>query len=66
MYPGVIWTSGLFFMEEIKTLLQENNEMLKKLCAWVDKHDSTSYQNNETFKNFIVNLIANALLNPRR
>lgn len=66
VYPGVILTSGLFFMEEIKNLLKENNEMLKKLCDWVDKHESTSYQNNENFKNFIVNLAANALLNPRR
>ena len=57
---------GLFFMEEIKKLLQENNEMLKKLCAWVDKHESAKYQTNEDFKNFIINLIANALLNPRR
>ena len=52
-------------LEEL-TLLQENNKMLKKLCDWVEKHDSTSYQNNEDFKNFIINLIANALLNPRR
>jgi hypothetical protein len=33
VYPGVIGLLGLFFMEEIKTLLQENNKMLKKLCA---------------------------------
>ena len=51
---------------EEQQILYENNQMLKKLCDWVDKHDSTSYQNNEDFKNFIINLIANALLNPRR
>lgn len=47
-------------------LLQENNKMLKKLCDWVDKHDSNSYQNNEDFKNFIINLVANSIINPRR
>jgi hypothetical protein len=51
---------------EEQRILYENNEMLKKLCDWVDKHDSASYQNNEDFKNFIINLVANALLNPRR
>ena len=50
-------------LEEL-TLLQENNKMLKKLCDWVDKHDS--YQNNEDFKNFIINLVANSIINPRR
>ena len=47
-------------------LLQENNKMLKKLCDWVDKHDSSNYQNNEDFKNFIINLVANSIINPRR
>ena len=37
--------------EELQ-LLQENNKMLKKICNWIDKHDSTDYQNNEDFKNF--------------
>lgn len=51
--------------EELQ-LLQENNKMLKKICNWIDKHDSTDYQNNEDFKNFIINLVANSIINPRR
>ena len=51
-------------LEEL-TLLQENNKMLKKLCDWVDKHDSSDYQNNEDIKNLFINLIANALINGK-
>ena len=51
---------------EEQQILYENNKMLKKLCDWVDKHDSASYQNNEDFKNFIINLVANSIINPRR
>ena len=52
--------------QEEQQILYENNKMLKKLCDWVDKHDSASYQNNEDFKNFIINFVANSIINPRR
>lgn len=52
-------------MEEVKTLLKENNEMLKKICAWIDKHESAEYQTNEDMKNMMINLIANSLINRR-
>ena len=56
----------LLMTPEEQQILYENNKMLKKLCDWVDKHDSASYQNNEDFKNFIINLVANSIINPRR
>ena len=46
-------------MEEILTLLRENNEMLKRLCAYVDKVDSDNYRMNEDMKQFAINMSAN-------
>ena len=60
--------SGLFFfihMEEILYLLTENNRMLKKICDYIDKVESKQYQTNEDFKNMMINLIANSLINRR-
>lgn len=50
---------------EEQKILYENNKMLKKLCDWVDKHDSAEYQTNEDMKNMMINLIANSLINRR-
>ena len=42
--------------------LKENNEMLKKICNYIDKVESKSYQEQESFKNMIINLVANSLI----
>ena len=52
-------------LEEQK-ILQENNQMLKKICDWIDKHESNGYQNNEDMKNMLINLVTNTLTNMRR
>ena len=46
--------------QEILTLLRENNEMLKRICVWLDKIESPEYRDNEDFKGFVSNFIANA------
>lgn len=43
-------------------LLKENNEMLKKICNYIDKVESKSYQDQEHFKNMLINLIANSII----
>jgi len=53
-------------MEEILDLLRENNKMLTKICNYIDKVESKEYQNYEDFKNMMINLAANTLLNPKR
>ena len=52
-------------MEEILYLLAENNRMLKKICDYIDKVESKQHQTNEDFKNMMINLIANSLINRR-
>lgn len=48
-------------MEELLRLTRENNEMLKRICAYIDKVDSESYRMNEDMKQFAINLSANAV-----
>ena len=47
---------------EQDTILKENNEMLKKICTYIDKIESTRYQDQEHFKNMLINLIANSII----
>lgn len=48
-------------MEELMQLTRENNEMLKRICAYIDKVDSESYRMNEDMKQLAINLSANAV-----
>lgn len=48
--------------EEILTLLRENNAMLKRLCAYIDKVDSDDYRMNEDMKAFFSNVAADLLV----
>lgn len=45
--------------QEILTLLRENNEMLKRICTYIDKVDSDNYRMNEDMKQFAINMSAN-------
>lgn len=49
-------------MDELLRLLRENNEMLKRICAYVDKVDSASYRDNEDAKAFLSNVLADLLV----
>lgn len=49
-------------MEELLRLTRENNEMLKRICAYIDKVDSTSYRDNEDAKAFLSNVLADLLV----
>lgn len=46
-------------MEELLRLTRENNEMLKRICAYIDKVDSADYRMNEDMKQFAINISAN-------
>ena len=47
---------------EMLTLLRENNAMLKRICAYVDKVDSEDYRLNEDMKAFFSNVAADLLV----
>lgn len=48
--------------QEILTLLRENNEMLKRICDYINKVDSESYRMNEDMKQFAMNVAADVLV----
>lgn len=45
-------------MEEIKSLLKENNEMLKYICSYIYNKNSSDYLAKEDLKDFCLNVIA--------
>ena len=49
-------------MEEIKKLLQENNQMLKEIKMWIDKQKSPEAVMNREAANLLTNVIANLLV----
>lgn len=49
-------------MEEIKKLLQENNQMLKEIKMWIDKQNSPEKVMNREAANLLTNVIANLLV----
>lgn len=49
-------------MDELLRLTRENKEMLKRICVYIDKVDSTSYRDNEDAKQMILNIIADLLV----
>lgn len=49
-------------MEELLRLARENNEMLKRIVAYVEKVDSDSYRDNEDAKAFFSNVLADLLV----
>lgn len=49
-------------MEELLRLTRENNEMLKRICGYIDKVDSESYRINEDMKQFAMNVAADVLV----
>lgn len=49
-------------MDELLQLTRENNEMLKRICAYIDKVDSADYRMNEDMKQFAMNVAADVLV----
>lgn len=49
-------------MEELLRLTRENNEMLKRIVAYIDKVDSDNYRMNEDMKQFAMNVAADVLV----
>lgn len=49
-------------MEELLKLTRENNEMLRKVCAYIDKVESPRYRENEDMKNMAINLTADSII----
>ena len=49
-------------MEELLRLTRENNVMLQRICAYVDKVDSEDYRLNEDMKAFFSNVAADLLV----
>lgn len=52
-------------MDELLRLTRENNEMLKRICAWLDKVESPAYRDSEDMREFAQNLLANMLIERR-
>jgi hypothetical protein len=52
--------------KELIQLTKENNQMLIKISAYIDKVQSAEYQITEEQKNLLTNLIANMLVGFRR
>lgn len=50
--------------KEILELLRENNAMLKRVCAWLDKVESGDYRDSEDMKQFAMNCVANMMTAP--
>lgn len=48
-------------MEEILQLLKENNAMLKRIVAYIDKVESPEYRNSEDSKQLLFNLSSDML-----
>lgn len=52
-------------MEELLRLTRENNEMLKRICTWLDKTESAEWQTNNDMKEFVMNCVANLVTQQR-
>lgn len=52
-------------MEELIRLTRENNEMLKRICAWLDKTESAEWQTNNDMREFVMNCVANLVTQQR-
>lgn len=52
--------------KEILELLRENNALLKRICAWLDKVESNQYRDSEDMKQFAMNCVANMMTAPRQ
>lgn len=52
--------------KELIQLTKDNNQMLIKISAYIDKVQSAEYQITEEQKNLLTNLIANMLVGFRR
>lgn len=52
-------------MEELLRLTRENNVMLKRLCAWLDKIESPQYRESEDIREFAQNVLANMITERR-
>lgn len=51
---------------EILELLRDNNAMLKRVCAWLDKVEGGEYRDSEDIKQFAMNCVANMMTAPRK
>lgn len=49
---------------EIVELLRDNNAMLKRICAWIDRVESGEYRDSEDMKQFVMNCVANMMTSP--
>lgn len=50
--------------KEILELLRDNNAMLKRIYAWLDKVESNQYRDSEDMKQFLMNYVANIMTAP--
>lgn len=48
--------------EELLTLAKENNSMLKRICAYLDKIESAEHRDFEDMKAFMINCAADILV----
>lgn len=46
------------FDVEAYRLIKENNEMLKRICRWLDKIESDEYRMGEDIKSLAINIMA--------
>lgn len=43
---------------ELERMIRENNAMLKRICAYIDKVDSPQYKDARDFEAFLSNIVA--------
>lgn len=53
-------------MDELLRLTRENNVMLQRICAYIDKVDSDNYRMNEDMKQFAMNVAADVLVDSKQ
>lgn len=49
-------------MDELLRLTKENNEMLRRIVAYIDKVESKAYQEREDMRNMAINLAADSII----
>lgn len=47
---------------ELLSLTRQNNQMLQEILAYVRKVDSPKFRDNENIQDFLMNLVANSIV----
>lgn len=48
--------------ESLRAKVEENNSMLKRVCAWIDRVESPQYKDEKDQRAFFYNVLADVLI----